>query len=78
METGLECNIWCRNYSKCLDQAVRTGERFSCADCEFRNNHDGKDEIFMFGYYLLLAAIFFPGAYREFREDKKREELSGV
>ena len=68
-------NIWCKHYSQCLDRAVRIGERFDCIGCEFENNRDGKDEFDMFGYYLLLTAIFFPDAYREFREEKRRQNL---
>lgn len=68
-----KANVWCGRYDQCLDEAVKTGKRFGCSGCKFELDQTGKASVDGFPYYLLLAAIFFPEAYRQYRRDKVEE-----
>ena len=61
-------NVWCGRYNECLNEAVRTGTGFSCKGCRFEKDQGGKnDEIDMFKYYCLLAAVLYPEAWKQYQ-----------
>ena len=54
-------NIWCKNYSDCLEQAARDNEPFTCIGCKFEFDDLGKtDACDNIVILLLMSAIFFP------------------
>jgi len=76
MGKSSEVNVWCRHYDRCLEAAVERGKRFDCGKCRFRHDRGGKREVLdMLPYYLLLAAIFQPEAYRRYWQEKRMEEI---
>lgn len=66
-------NVWCGRYNECLSEAVKEDTDFSCKDCPFEKDQSGRpEEIDMFKYYLLLAAVFNPPAWRRYEREKVR------
>lgn len=65
-------NIWCPDYSRCLDKAVASGQGFDCRGCKREHDQGLKNDVHdLFGCCLLLAALYFPEVYRRYWEDKK-------
>ena len=72
---GIQRNVFCPYYNDCLDNAVKTGEIFSCKDCEFENERAEENQLDTFGCYLFLLAIYFPEAYRGYRRIERAGDL---
>ena len=68
-------NVWCGRYGECLGDAVKKDIDFSCEGCPLEKDRSGKkEEIDMFNYYCLLAAIFLPDAWRRYQEEKRAKK----
>lgn len=62
-------NIWCGQYSFCLDAAMRSNVPFECTGCKYEEDASGDDEeADLFGSLLLVVAILRPELYHAYRE----------
>ena len=66
--------VWCKRYSKCLDQAIAEDLPFNCNGCTHYEKSEGSSSD-IFGCYLLLLAIFLPEVYRSYRKVEKSGAL---
>jgi hypothetical protein len=58
-------NALCHRYDLCLNLAAHLGCDFCCDYCQYRESYSRSDAD-LFGYWLLIAAIFKPAIYRQF------------
>ncbi len=68
-------NIFCPNYSHCLDKAAKqNAPSWECDRCEHRNARDGIiNETEFTEFFLLLWAVFRPELYHKYREAQRQE-----
>jgi len=45
MGKPLKRNVWCKNYTNCLDQAINARRSFTCNGCRFEANRGDRDEL---------------------------------
>jgi hypothetical protein len=74
-------NVFCRDYRKCLDKAIKAGlNDFDCKGCPLEHDETRVDDLWP--CLLLLAAIFKPKLYSNFQMSLQnrlsREEIQQV